>query len=73
LEFSYDDVFDYPPGMEFDSRQRVAFAAELFDRGGARQDPQPFMQALSIAASMNRLAALTSPIRTPVIVRARSA
>jgi hypothetical protein len=71
LEISYDEVFDYPPGLEFDPRQRVAIAAELFDRGDAAVDPQPAMQALPIAASMNRLSVQKSTVRTPVIVRSR--
>lgn len=73
LEFSYDEVFDYPPGMEFDSRQRVAIAAELFDRGAKRSDPQQALQALPIATSMTRLSVQSTPIRTPVVVRARGA
>lgn len=71
VEISYDEIFDYPPGMEFDPRQRVAFAAELIDRGETMLDPQPAMQALPLAASMNRLAVQKTPIRTPVIVRTR--
>jgi hypothetical protein len=72
FEFSYEEKFDYPPGMDFDARQRVAFAAELFDRGAAAVDPQPAMQALPIAASMTRLAVQTTAIRTPIIIRPRT-
>lgn len=72
LEFTYEEKFDYPPGMEFDPRQRVAFAAELVDRGATPVDPQPSMQQLPIAASMTRLSVQSGPIRTPVIVRTRN-
>jgi hypothetical protein len=73
LEFSYEENFDYPPGMDFDARQRVAIAAELFDRGATHVDPQHAMQALPIAGSMSRLAVQSTPLRTPVIVRSRVA
>lgn len=71
LEAHYDEVFDYPPGISFDPRQRVAFAAELIDRGANPVDPQPSMQALPIAASMNRLSIISAAVRTPVLVRTR--
>lgn len=72
LELQYDEVFDYPPGMAFDPRQRVAFAAELLDRSAAPIDPQPSMQALPIAKSMNRLSITSTALRNPVLVRTSS-
>jgi hypothetical protein len=72
LELSYDEVAPYPPGMDFDPRQRVAFAAEVFDVGERHIDPQAAMQALPIASTMNRLSIQPTPIRTPVILRART-
>ncbi len=71
LELSYEDAAPYPPGMDFDPRQRVAFAAELLDKSAMRADPQPAMQRLPIAASMNRLSVQPVAIRNPVIVRTR--
>lgn len=71
LELSYEDAALYPPGMDFDPRQRVAFAAELFDASATRADPQPAMQGLPIAASMIRLSVQPAAIRNPVIVRTR--
>ena len=71
IELSYDELAPYPPGMDFDPRQRVAFAAELIDQGAAAVDPQPAMQALPIAVSMNRLSVQAAAIRNPVIVRTR--
>lgn len=71
LEFSYEDIFAYPPGMDFDPRQRVAFAAELLDRGASPVDPQFAMQDLPAAASMNRLSIQPVPVRNPVLVRTR--
>lgn len=71
LELSYDEIYGYAPGMDFDPRQRVAIAAELVDRGEAAVDPQLAMQALPIASSMTRLSVFPSAIRTPVIVRTR--
>lgn len=72
LELYYDDIFDYPPGLEFDSRQRVAFAAELVDRGSSPVDPQVAMQALPNVASMNRLSIQPTPVRTPIVIRTRT-
>ena len=71
LELSYDEIFPYPPGSEFDPRQRVAIAAELVDLADNPVDPQPAMQALPAAASMNRLSVETAAVRAPIIVRSR--
>lgn len=71
IELSYQDIAPYPPATDFDPRQRVAFAAELFDAGAKRCDPQPVLQAMPIAAIMTRLAVQPTPIRSPVIVRTR--
>ena len=68
---SYDEIAPYPPGMDFDPRQRVAFAAELYDAAATPADHQPAMQALPIAASMTRLSVQSEPIRSPVIIRTR--
>jgi Subtilase family len=72
IELKYDEIFDYPAGMEFDPRQRVAIAAELIDLGATGVDPQPAMQALDIAASMNRLSTQITTLRNPVIIRSRA-
>lgn len=71
LEVAYDEIFDYPPGMTFDARQRVALAAELVDVGANPVDPQPAMQALPAVATMNRLSVQQTPLRVPLIVRTR--
>lgn len=71
LELSYQDIAPYPPAMDFDPRQRVAFAAELFDAGESAIDPQQAMQALPVAASMIRLSVQPAPVRMPLIIRTR--
>jgi len=71
IELSYEEIAPYPPGMDFDPRQRVGFAAELFDAAATRADPQPAMQALPIAATMTHLSIQPTPLRSPVIIRAR--
>lgn len=71
LEISYQEIAPYAPGMDFDPRQRVAFAAELLDLSATPIDPQPAMQALPIAASMIRLSIQPQAIRSPIIVKAR--
>ena len=71
IELKYEEIAPYPPGMEFDPRQRVAFAAELIDRGEVPVDPQPALQALPIAKTMTRLSIQPTPIRSPIIIRTR--
>lgn len=71
LELSYEEIAPYPPGMEFNARQRVAFAAELLDAGAAAADPQAAMQDLPIAQTMTRLSVQATPIRSPIIIRTR--
>jgi hypothetical protein len=72
LELSYEEIAPYPPAMDFDPRQRVAFAAELIDEHPSPVDPQPAMQALPNAAAMTRLSAQRAATRTPIIVRTRT-
>jgi hypothetical protein len=71
LEFTYEEIAPYPPGMDFDPRQRVAMAAELIDQGGSRSDPQAAMQSLPNAHLMNRLSILPHPVRNPIVLKAR--
>lgn len=71
LEISYEEIAPYPPAMDFDPRQRVAFAAQLVDEGEAAVDPQAAMQALPIANTMNRLSIQPTPIRSPIILKTR--
>ena len=71
LELQYEEVFEYPPGMEFDPRQRVAVAAELVDDGADAVDPQEALQGLPIAAGMNRLSVQQVGLRSPVLIRNR--
>jgi hypothetical protein len=71
LEFSYEEVAPYTAAMDFDPRQRVAFAAEIFDGSENPIDPQPAMQSLPIAATMTRLSTQPTPLRSPIIVKSR--
>jgi len=71
IEFAYEEIAAYPPAMDFDPRQRVAFAAELMDLGDTPTDPQAAMQALPSAALMTRLSIHPQPIRNPIVLRAR--
>ena len=71
IELSYDEIAPYPPGMDFDARQRVAIAAELIDLGESHADPQAALQALPIASTMNRLSIVPAAVRTPILIRSR--
>ncbi len=65
LEMAYDNIAPYPPGMDFDPRQRVAFAAEIYDADEDPVDPHPAIQALPIANSMIRLSVQPDAVRMP--------
>ena len=58
-------------GQVFNPQQRIAFAAELYDESEEPLSPQAFLQALPIAASMNRFSMNVNLVRTPVMVRTR--
>jgi len=60
LEISYLQIADYFPGREISPKQRVGLVIELFDEG-LQSDPQQFVQALSVAASFDRLSAAPLP------------
>jgi hypothetical protein len=72
LGISYKQIADYYPGIDFSPQQRVAFAAELFDESEHPESPQPALQALPIAASMNRLSIPPAIVRMPVIIKTRA-
>ena len=69
LEVSYHELGPTPPGMEFSPQQRVGVAVELYDECEKPTSPQLAIQALPIAASMNRLSILGAPLQVPVVVR----
>jgi len=71
-EIDYDVRAAYYPAFDVTPQQRVAFAAELIDFGETKISPQEFLQRLPIAQTMQRLSMLSSPIRTPVIIKSRS-
>jgi hypothetical protein len=71
IELTYEEMSPYPAGMDFDTRQRVAFAAELIDLGEMQADRQPAMQALPSAALMTWPSIQAQPIRNPIILRVR--
>jgi hypothetical protein len=69
LELSYEQIADYHLGMVFTPQQRIAFAAELFDKAELPISPQAALQALPSAVTMTRLSIPPQSIKTPVIVR----
>jgi len=71
-EIDYDVKAAYYPAFDVTPQQRVAFAAELIDFGQKKVSPQSYLQELPIAHTMQRLSVLSTPIRTPVIVKSRS-
>ncbi|MGA2173233.1 MAG: S8 family serine peptidase, partial [Sedimentisphaerales bacterium] len=69
LEISYEQIADYFPGIDFTPEQRVAFAAELIDKGESPVSPQSAMQSLPVAATMNRLSQPHVVVRAPVLLK----
>jgi hypothetical protein len=72
VEVSYEDIAEYYPAMAFPTQQRVAFAAELYDASDEGVSPQAAIQALPLAATMNRLSVTPVAVRTPIPLRTRS-
>jgi hypothetical protein len=71
LELSYNIIADQYPAIDFSPIQRVAFAAELFDQDEKPVSPQPAIQALPIATTMQRLSVTAVPIRNLVAIKSR--
>lgn len=67
----YENLARTPPTLEVASQQRVSLVARLFDRAETAADPQPFVQALPIAATMTRLPRLAAELAVPIRVKAR--
>jgi hypothetical protein len=72
LQIDYKQIAEYYPGIDFSPQQRVAFAAELYDQSEKPVSPQSALQALPIAATMNRLSVTPTIVRTPIIIKARA-
>jgi hypothetical protein len=69
LELSYDQIADYHAGMTFTLQQRVAFAAELIDRGESPLSPQAAIQSLPSAVTMTRLSVPPQSVKTAVVIK----
>lgn len=69
IEIDYKQIAEYYAAMTFPTQQRVAFAAELFDRGPKNVSPQPNLQAMTITKSMNRLTVPPTVTRMPVVLK----
>lgn len=71
LELGYEQIAAYCPGIDFALPQRVAFAAELWDKAESPVSPQPFLQELPIANTMTRLSVPPVAVRAPIVLRIR--
>jgi hypothetical protein len=69
LELSYRQVIDHFPTMTFSPEVRVGVLLELFDNDASGTSPQAAVQALPMAASMNRLSIATSTVAVPLAIR----
>jgi hypothetical protein len=69
VEVAYEQTAEYHPAMTFPPQQRVAFAAELFDRGPSKLSPQSSLQSLSVTKTMNRLTVPPTVTRMPVVLK----
>lgn len=69
IEIDYEQTAEYHPAMIFPSQQRVAFAAEIFDKGKSKTSPQMSLQSLPMTQSMTRLSVPPAVARMPVVLR----
>jgi hypothetical protein len=69
LELSYEQTADYHVGMTFTPQQRVAFCAEVFDRGDSPVSPQVAIQSLPSSVTMTRLGIPPQSIKAAVVVK----
>ena len=69
IEIDYQQKAEYYPGMTFPPQQRVAFAAELLDKGAKRLSPQPALQSLPASNTMVRLTTPPSVARLPIVLK----
>jgi hypothetical protein len=69
IEIEYVQIAEYHPAMIFPPQQRVAFAAEIFDKGEAQVSPQSSLQSLPMTQSMIRLSVPPAVARMPVVLR----
>lgn len=69
LEVDYEEVGEYPVGVEVRSQQRVGMVLELFDDSENPASPQALIQALPIATAMNRLSVASVELQSPILVR----
>jgi hypothetical protein len=70
IEIFYEQIAEYHPAIEFPPQQRVAFAAELLDRGARKISPQAALQSLPITQTMTRLTVPPAVARMPIVLRA---
>ena len=68
LELVYEQIANYPAGMDFTPEQRVGVALELADESDSSVSPQEAVKALPISTSMTRLSSSPVPVRAPVVV-----
>jgi hypothetical protein len=69
IEIAYEQIAEYHSAMTFPPQQRVAFAAELFDRGAKKLSPQSRLQSLPATKTMTRLTVPPTTARLPVVLR----
>lgn len=69
LEADYEEIGEYPPGMTISPQQRIGAVIELVDEAEAPVSPQSYVQALPIAAELDRLSAMATPLMTPIAIR----
>jgi len=69
VEIGYEQTAEYHAAMIFPPQQRVAFAAELFDRGAKKLSPQAPLQSLPTSATMTRLSIPPAISRMPVVLK----
>ncbi|MGH8163196.1 MAG: hypothetical protein ACREP1_02535, partial [Rhodanobacteraceae bacterium] len=68
LELTYSQIAAYAAGHFVSPSQRVAFAAELWDRSEKPIEPHSFVQSLPIAPTLVRVSNTAAWLPTPITI-----
>ncbi|MDB6072305.1 MAG: hypothetical protein JWL81_3476, partial [Verrucomicrobiales bacterium] len=70
LKYTHLEMAEYPAGiLDFSSQQRISLAFEIHDAQAGGPSPHAYVQALPVAASLNRLSTIVPAARQAVSIR----
>lgn len=70
LKYTHLEMAEYPAGiLDFTPQQRISLAFEIHDTQAGGPSPHPYVQALPVAASLNRLSTIIPAARQAVSIK----